>query len=269
MVLKSFLRGPCARLRSVVMPTTRHFSGWLAQKPTITRLLSLNDLRDNPGAVKKKIRVGRGPGSKVGKTCGRGMKGTYKYRRLGKRGFEGGATKLWKRTPKRGRLKNPRYARVLQPLGLVKLMIWIRTGRIDTRQVLTMKVLRDSGIFSSGRPIRHGVKLLARDAKMFERYYPKLGLPPPHLEVTDCSAQAKATIEAIGGSVKLVWFARVPLRAHFYPHKFPIKPRGNGVPPQRLWSKYNYKHPEDRWYTGAEKRKTFPIRTGRVVPPPK
>lgn len=68
-------------------------------------LLSLNDLRDNKGARKKKTRKGRGIGSGKGKTAGRGHKGqkargTYKF------GFEGGQTPLRRRLPKRG-FKNP------------------------------------------------------------------------------------------------------------------------------------------------------------------
>lgn len=59
--------------------------------------------------------------------------------------------------------------------------------------------------------------------------YPKLGLPVPKLEVTDSGAKPKAILEEMGGSVKLVWFARVPLRAHFKPHKFDILPKSNGV----------------------------------------
>lgn len=68
-------------------------------------LLSLNDLRDNKGARKKKTRKGRGIGSGKGKTAGRGHKG-QKARGTMKFGFEGGQTPMRRRMPKRG-FKNP------------------------------------------------------------------------------------------------------------------------------------------------------------------
>jgi len=66
-------------------------------------MLRLNDLKNNPGAKKKKKRVGRGTSSGTGKTCGRGHKG-QKSRSGGTKGlrFEGGQTPLYRRLPKRG-----------------------------------------------------------------------------------------------------------------------------------------------------------------------
>ena len=66
-------------------------------------MFQLNDLSPNPGAKKKKKRVGRGTSSGFGKTCGRGHKG-QKSRSGGTKGirFEGGQTPLYRRLPKRG-----------------------------------------------------------------------------------------------------------------------------------------------------------------------
>ena len=64
--------------------------------------MKLNDLRDNPGAAKKKKRVGRGPGSGVGKTSGRGVKGQKARTGVAIKGFEGGQMPLHRRLPKRG-----------------------------------------------------------------------------------------------------------------------------------------------------------------------
>jgi large subunit ribosomal protein L15 len=64
---------------------------------------TLESLSPSPGAKKKRKRVGRGPGSGLGKTCGRGQKGQKS--RSGKdlrRGFEGGQMPLQRRVPKRG-----------------------------------------------------------------------------------------------------------------------------------------------------------------------
>jgi len=234
---------------------------WTPYRFACLRLLSLNDLRDQKGAIKKRHRVGRGPGSGIGKTCGKGTKGTYQRHRLRKRGFEGGHTPLWKATPKFGKKQR---LRDLQPLDLAKLLMWIRDGRIDTSQPLTMKILQESNIFGNAK-IRDGVKLLGRAAENFKKEFPSLGLPVPNLILTDASQRGKEAIESVGGTVELRWMARVPLQAHFKPEKFPILPRSNGVPPKKLWQKYNYEFPEDRYYRGTEKRKVFPVRT---VPKP-
>ena len=64
--------------------------------------MKLNDLRDNPGARKKPMSVGRGIGSGKGKTCGRGVKGQKARSGVSIRGFEGGQMPLHRRLPKRG-----------------------------------------------------------------------------------------------------------------------------------------------------------------------
>ena len=64
--------------------------------------MKLNEIRDNEGATKKRMRVGRGPGSGKGKTAGRGVKGQNSRSGGGKVGFEGGQMPLYMRMPKRG-----------------------------------------------------------------------------------------------------------------------------------------------------------------------
>ena len=64
--------------------------------------MKLNELRDNPGAVKKAKRVGRGSGSGKGKTAGRGMKGQKSRSGVAINGYEGGQMPLYQRLPKRG-----------------------------------------------------------------------------------------------------------------------------------------------------------------------
>ena len=65
--------------------------------------MRLNELSPSPGSKPPKKRVGRGTGSGLGKTCGRGHKG-QKARKSGnvKPGFEGGQMPLQRRLPKRG-----------------------------------------------------------------------------------------------------------------------------------------------------------------------
>ena len=69
--------------------------------------MKLTDLRDNPGATKKRKRVGRGPGSGVGKTGGRGIKGQKSRSGVAIKGFEGGQMPLLQRVPKLRGFTNP------------------------------------------------------------------------------------------------------------------------------------------------------------------
>ena len=68
--------------------------------------MKLNDIRDNAGARKSRIRVGRGIGSGKGKTAGRGQKGQKARSGVAIKGFEGGQMPLHMRLPKRG-FNNP------------------------------------------------------------------------------------------------------------------------------------------------------------------
>ena len=65
-------------------------------------MTKLNDLRDNAGARKARMRVGRGIGSGKGKTAGRGVKGQTSRTGVAINGFEGGQMPLHRRLPKRG-----------------------------------------------------------------------------------------------------------------------------------------------------------------------
>ena len=64
--------------------------------------MKLNDLHDNAGSSKSRMRVGRGIGSGKGKTCGRGVKGQKARTGVAIKGFEGGQMPLHRRLPKRG-----------------------------------------------------------------------------------------------------------------------------------------------------------------------
>ena len=64
--------------------------------------MKLNQLSDNPGATKKRKRIGRGPGSGTGKMGGRGIKGQKSRSGVAIGGYEGGQMPLYQRLPKRG-----------------------------------------------------------------------------------------------------------------------------------------------------------------------
>uniref|UniRef100_A0A5B7B0R2 Large ribosomal subunit protein uL15/eL18 domain-containing protein n=1 Tax=Davidia involucrata TaxID=16924 RepID=A0A5B7B0R2_DAVIN len=187
-------------------------------------LLSLNDLRDNKGARKQKTRKGRGIGSGKGKTAGRGHKG-QKARGTMKFGFEGGQTPLRRRLPKRG-FKNP-FSLTFQPVGLGKIAKLINAGKIDSSELITMKTLKDTRAI--GKQIRDGVRLMGRGAEQIKW--------PIHLEVSRVTVRAKAAVEAMGGSVRRVYYNKLGFRALLKPEWFEKKgrllPRAARPPPKQ------------------------------------
>ena len=68
--------------------------------------MKLNELKSNLTSGRKRKRVGRGAGSGLGKTAGRGVKGQKSRSGVSINGFEGGQMPLYRRLPKRG-FKNP------------------------------------------------------------------------------------------------------------------------------------------------------------------
>jgi len=191
-----------------------------SQSNGMARILMLNDIRDNPGARKTRKRVGRGQGSGLGKTCGKGHKGQGPRRSKPVRGFEGGQTPIWKRTPKRGQARN-RNASPMNVLNLHKLQLWIEQQRLDPNQTITVRDIHMSNVCGK---IKHGVKLLATGKEDFKH--------PVNLEVSRASQSAIAAIEAAGGRVTTVYYNRLGLRSHLMPHKFEQMPRLARPPPE-------------------------------------
>jgi large subunit ribosomal protein L15 len=114
--------------------------------------VALHDLKPNRGSVRERKRVGRGPGSGLGKTSGRGEKGQKSrsgYAR--KPGFEGGQMPLHRRVPKRGfhNLFRKEYAEV----NLGRLEVF------EAGSIVTPEVLQKRGLV---RKALHGVKILAK-----------------------------------------------------------------------------------------------------------
>lgn len=193
--------------------------------------MNLQTIAPAPGDRKAPKRRGRGPGSKLGKTSGRGQKGRL-ARKHGKNGFEGGQTPVWKRFPKRGFY--PFSKRPLKSVNMGKILDWVELGRIDPSKPITLKVLRDSGCVHK---FRFGIKVLAGGGDQVAI--------PIHLEVSDASEEAKRLVKEAGGSVKMIWYNRLGLRAHLKPHKFDLLPRTTGTPPPRYRKKYPKHNPDD------------------------
>mmetsp|Transcript_17512 Transcript_17512/g.40226 ORF Transcript_17512/g.40226 Transcript_17512/m.40226 type:complete len:335 (+) Transcript_17512:120-1124(+) len=181
-------------------------------------VLKLNMLQQNPGAVKKKRRVGRGIGSSKGKTSGRGHKGT-KARAGGSvpLTFEGGQTPFYKLLPKRG-FTNKRHKADMVSLNIGTLQDYIDMGRLpvdktndDSVPVWNMKDLLDAGMFTTSS-VKSGIKLLAEGKERLKT--------PFKLEISRASESAIDAVEAIGGEVTTVHYNRLALRALLKPHKF-------------------------------------------------
>ena len=148
--------------------------------------MKLTDLRDNPGATKKKKRVGRGPGSGLGKTGGRGMKGQKSRSGVAIKGFEGGQMPIHMRLPKRG-FNNPN-AKTYAVTNLSNIQAFIDAGKLDAGSKIDEAALVASGLI---RRVKDGVRVLGR-GEMTSKI---------DLDVTGASKSAIAAIEAKGGSV--------------------------------------------------------------------
>src|ERR1700689_240973 len=119
--------------------------------------MKLNDLRDNKGARKDRICVGRGIGSGKGKTSGRGVKGQKARTGVALRGFEGGQMPLHRRLPKRG--FNNIFAKEYAELNLGRLQEAIESGRVDAKKPITAESLTAAGIVAKARD---GIRLLGK-----------------------------------------------------------------------------------------------------------
>ncbi|MEI6418900.1 MAG: 50S ribosomal protein L15 [Sphingomonadales bacterium] len=151
-------------------------------------MTKLNDLHDNPGARKKRVRVGRGIGSGVGKTGGRGQKGQTSRSGVAINGFEGGQMPLHMRIPKRG--FNNIFRKEYAVLNLGTLQAAIDAGRISTDAVIDGAALEAAGVLTTAR---EGVRLLGKGALTAK----------VNLKLAGASASAKAAVEAAGGSIEL------------------------------------------------------------------
>ena len=118
-------------------------------------MVKLNEIRDNEGAHKKRMRVGRGPGSGKGKTAGRGVKGQKSRSGVSLIGFEGGQMPLYMRMPKRG--FNKPFAIKLAEVNLWRIEQAIEAKKLDPKKAIDAQVLIAAGVI---RRAKDGVRLL-------------------------------------------------------------------------------------------------------------
>ena len=150
--------------------------------------MKLNDLRDNEGATKNRIRVGRGIGSGKGKTCGRGQKGQKSRSGVAVNGFEGGQMPIYRRLPKRG-FKNP-FAKEFAVVNLDTIQKAVDAGKLNAAAI-DVAALMNAGVISKELD---GVRLLARGAITSS----------VTISVNSASKAAVAAVEKAGGKVNLI-----------------------------------------------------------------
>jgi large subunit ribosomal protein L15 len=151
--------------------------------------MKLNEIRDNKGARKSRMRVGRGIGSGKGKTAGRGQKGAKSRSGVSINGFEGGQMPLHMRLPKRG--FNNIFAKDYAEVNLGAIQKLIDAGTLDGKATLDHDALKAAGLARGGKD---GVRLLGKG-----ELKAKLAL-----KVAGVSKGAREAVEKAGGSIELV-----------------------------------------------------------------
>ena len=146
--------------------------------------MKLNELSDNPGATKRRKRVGRGPGSGMGKTAGRGIKGQKSRSGVAINGYEGGQMPLYQRLPKRGFNKPNRKKFAVVNLGLIQKFIDAKKLKGD----ITEDALVESGLV---RRKLDGIRVLAKGEFSAKA----------NISVTGASKSAIEAVEKAGGSL--------------------------------------------------------------------
>lgn len=148
--------------------------------------MKLNELRDNLGARKSRMRVGRGTSSGKGKTGGRGVKGQTSRSGVAIKGFEGGQMPIHMRLPKRG--FNPPNQKKFNAVNLGDLQQAVEAGKIEKGSLVTAESLVAAGIL---RRTLDGVRILAR-GELTDKL---------DFNVAGMSKAALAAVEKLGGSV--------------------------------------------------------------------
>jgi large subunit ribosomal protein L15 len=150
--------------------------------------MKLNEIADNAGARKARMRVGRGIGSGKGKTSGRGVKGQKSRTGVAIKGFEGGQMPLYRRIPKRGFL--PPHQKAWAVVNLGTLQKAIDEKKLDAGKTIDAAAMQAAGLFKKSLD---GVRLLGKG-----EIKTKI-----EVKVAGASASAIAAVEKAGGKVEL------------------------------------------------------------------
>ena len=155
--------------------------------------MKLNNIRDNDGARKGRLRVGRGIGSGKGKTAGRGQKGAKARSGVSVNGFEGGQMPLHMRIPKRG--FNNIFAKDYAEVNLGMIQKMIDAKKLDTKGTIDHDALKAAGLARGGKD---GVRLLGKGELKTKLSF----------KVAGASKGAIEAVEKAGGKVEVIEKAR-------------------------------------------------------------
>ena len=151
--------------------------------------MRLNELRDNQGARKTRVRVGRGTSSGKGKTGGRGVKGQKSRSGVSIKGFEGGQMPLHMRLPKRGfNVPNPKK---LNAVNLGRLQQALDAGKLNASDPVNTASLKNAGVI---RRELDGVRIIGNGELKTKLDF----------EVFGVSASAREAIEKLGGKITVL-----------------------------------------------------------------
>ncbi|MEE9313070.1 MAG: 50S ribosomal protein L15 [Rhizobiaceae bacterium] len=151
--------------------------------------MKLNEISDIKAANPSRKRVGRGIGSGMGKTGGRGVKGQKSRGGVAIKGFEGGQMPIYRRLPKRG-FSNAKFTSNFNEVSIARLEKAVADKKLDVKKPIDAAALKAAGVI---RRERDGVRVLGgSEAK--SKF---------NLEVAGASKGAIAAIEKAGGSVKV------------------------------------------------------------------
>jgi large subunit ribosomal protein L15 len=151
--------------------------------------MRLNDISDNAGGSKARMRVGRGIGSGKGKTAGRGVKGQKARTGVVIKGFEGGQMPLHRRLPKRG--FKPPFSTDYNEVNLGRIQTAVDAGKLSLDSPITIEALVEAGVCVKPRD---GVKILGSGELSAKLAF----------HVAAASKSAVAAIEKAGGTVTLL-----------------------------------------------------------------
>src|SRR3984957_1292281 len=156
--------------------------------------MKLNQIANNPGAHKRKDKLGRGSSSGLGKTSGRGVKGAKARTGNQVHGFEGGQMPLHMRMPKRG-FRNI-FAKDFSEVNISRLQKAIDNKKLDIKVKITEEILRKDGAVHNSRD---GMRLLGKGAITAKI----------EIDVARVSAGAREAVEKAGGSVVTTYKKKV------------------------------------------------------------
>jgi large subunit ribosomal protein L15 len=151
--------------------------------------MELNTIKPAAGSKKNRRRVGRGIGSGLGKTAGRGQKGAKARSGVSIAGFEGGQMPLHMRIPKRG--FNNIFARDYAEVNIGAVQKAIDAGKLDIKGTLDHDALRAAGLARGGKD---GVRLLGKGELKAKLAF----------KVAGVSKGAREAVEKAGGSIELI-----------------------------------------------------------------